>query len=108
MAYDTPVDEKVKRAFIASIESTEDPLAPIKLEKAYLAVTSLGAMFAQKKYQASADEYTKRLLKDFPDDDELDKVCTEPGFLIALSGLFVAALGKYVSRLANRGEPWSG
>lgn len=87
----------IKAKFIASIERTGDPFAPIKLEEAYKACSSVGKLFAHISDLQTTQAMSDRLLKDFP--DEMDNIACDPNFICALSGLLYEALAQYARGL---------
>lgn len=91
------------KAWVAMIKSTEDPNAPQIVERAYGAAQGLGRLLAGPKVdEAKVHEYTDRLMKDWSG-PEMNKVCSEPEFLMALCGMLAEGLVTYTRKLA--GDP---
>lgn len=88
-----------KEMFEAAIEKTEDPLAPIKLEKAYNGAISVGMMFAGTGDQARVEHFSRLLLNAFPND--MDVTASDPDFICALASLFATSI-EYFGKSLNK------
>lgn len=59
----------IKAQFVAAIEATGDPTAPIKLQDTYNAVSTLGALMMQgKATHDQTQQFAETLLKSFPEE----------------------------------------
>jgi hypothetical protein len=90
-----PSEFDFKRAFVKLIERTEDPIGPIKLQECHRWVEAVGKMLARPELKEEATIYTKALTSYWPDDDELNKICGSPGFIVALCLLLSQSLVEY-------------
>lgn len=84
----------INHKFVAVIEATENPMAPIILQEAYSGVSKTGKLFASISNKEMVATITERLLKDFPD-KEIDKLCSTPEFIMSLCGLLSQSLLSY-------------
>lgn len=92
----------IKRALTASIEATNDPLTPIKIQAAFSAATQLGQLLTPLSSEQAVHRVTKRLLKDFTD-AELD--VANPALIIALSALLTEATIRLGSHYGSSRQP---
>jgi hypothetical protein len=84
-----------KRAFATLVQRTEDPLGPIKLQEAYRWADRVGKMLAHTTKLSEVITYRDALLSFWPDNDELNKICGSPAFVMAVAGIFSQALVNY-------------
>jgi len=89
-----------KKAFVRLIERTKDPIAAIKLQEAYKYANLVGKMLAYTTNIEAVTAYRDVLLSGW-DDDEINKVCAKPEFLIAVAGIFAQALVEYAVATHN-------
>ncbi len=83
------------------IAKTNDPFMAMRVQDAYTKNEALGkAMADHVVNKASVQAITDRLLKDFPD-AELDKLCEQPEFVVALCGMLNQSILAYVRRLIH-------
>jgi hypothetical protein len=88
-------DFNFKRAFMTLIEQTGDPNAPIKLQELHKYADLVGKMFVPLGSLAAVEEHTKKLLSQYPKDDEMDKSAIDPNFIIALCGMITQSTIMY-------------
>lgn len=91
----------IKKAFARLIETTEDPLAPIRMQKAYGAIADLGQMMAGQCDAVKVSKYVDYMTQEWS--NEINKVCHEPEFIMALCGMLSESLVTYARKVA--GDP---
>lgn len=84
------------------IEHTANPFSAIVLQEAAGSVDKLGKLMAEKAVLDDVSGMTKRLFKDFSD-EELKSVSSREAFIMALAGALKEALIMYIRRIA--GDP---
>lgn len=89
-----------KRRFIAAIERTGDPRAPIILNDAFGAIDALGRLMAYGNGPEKADAFAKTMLQGFPKD--MDHIASDPNFIVALSSMLSNALVAYGVNLLHK------
>lgn len=92
-----------KARFIAAIEATGDPLAPIKLQDAHGAANRLGHLMANVADETKVNDISMTLLSGFP--DEMDHIACDPSFLMAVCAIFENAIVAYASHLTQKERP---
>lgn len=90
----------IKKAWPKLIKVSGDPTAPIKIQTAYGAVDSLGAMLAGQSNRQAVDEISEQLLSKWTD-AALDNICHKPEFVIALCSLLAQAIICYTNHTAR-------
>jgi hypothetical protein len=96
--------EFLKKAWPALIKVTNDPTAPMKMQKAYAAVDAVGRMLASSGTNAElVRKYHDTLVVGFTD-DEIEVIATTPEFLIALASSFCTAMIHYTTALVEAEE----
>ncbi len=89
----------IKIRFVNAIERTGDPLAPIKLNDAFVHVQQIGKLFASIGDRAKTEAMTNKLLSSFP--DEMDDIACDPNFLCSLCALLTEGLVRYGATLSK-------
>lgn len=78
------------------IGRTQDPLAPVKMQQAYMGLEALGKMMATATSKEEVERMSERLLSDFP--AQMDKESVDPAFICALCALLQQSLVGYGSQ----------
>lgn len=93
----------IRKAWLKLIEATNNPMASFNIEGAYKFTQAVGEMLASKADIHKVQVYTEALMSFWPDEDELDRVCYEPEFVMALCGMLCESLVSYVRKVS--GDP---
>lgn len=88
----------IKRKFIAAIEVTGDPMAPVALQEAYSSICRIAKIIAGSTNEGAVQNIATRLLQDFPN-NEINDLSSQPQFIVALCGLLAQALVSYKEAL---------
>jgi hypothetical protein len=87
----------IKHKFIAAIEQTHNPMAPIILQNTYKSVEQAGSMFASIAERNRTADIKQDLLQAFP--ENMDDVAASPEFIVAVCALLAQALIQYGKKL---------
>lgn len=89
-----------KKLFIAAVEKTDNPLAPIILSDSFDAVVKLGKLMTPMSDKACCQQMIDNMLKAFTDDD-LNTDGGDPNFICALCLLLVTSLEHFGRNLTK-------
>src|SRR5215475_8139635 len=93
----------IAKAWAALIARTENPLAPVLLQRIFGDLDNLGKMLAKDADKQKTTEYSERLLKDFGD-TEIETICDHSEFIIAVTSVMMSALPGYVKATLDKWE----
>lgn len=82
------------KAEISLVETTGDPLAPVKIQEAHKYAAAVGKMLVPVSNKEQVAAIQQRLLSDF-EDAELNDLCKTPAFIMALCSMLTNALVSY-------------
>lgn len=85
----------IKELQIKLIERTKDATVPLKVEALANAIDNLAPLLATLCNREDVEDFRDRLLTDFTE-EELERIGSDPAFLIAILGNARVALERFV------------
>lgn len=89
---------KFKQRFIALIERTDNPLAPLIIQAAHNANERLGPLLAPLADREATKALTSKMMSSWSD-EEMNALSTKPELVIALASMLNTAIAGWVSAL---------